>query len=269
MECSTPGFIRDEELLAYMAGEKVRPVVAQHLARCQRCSAYVAESRGLERSLIQKLYRCDCPLNQILGEYQMGLLSGDVANAVQAHLGSCVQCTAELATLTEFLANDPVLVERLAVQSSSQHNHSGVKQQVRHTIEELLDRSTTKVRRIAAVLQPQQPRLAYQRQVTNAGIWPRRYTVEDFSISMQLERVTERNDALQLIGLVTRKGTTLEALQGIPVSLLSQTSPVYMQTVDDTGNFVFSPISPATYSLELQLPDTTIVIEQLPVDLQD
>src|SRR5260370_34468504 len=57
MECSTPGVIRDEELLAYMAGEKVRPVVAAHLARCQRCSMWVAEYRGLERSLIQKFYR--------------------------------------------------------------------------------------------------------------------------------------------------------------------------------------------------------------------
>ncbi|GAC1567671.1 MAG: hypothetical protein NVS3B14_14430 [Ktedonobacteraceae bacterium] len=269
MECSTPGIIRDEELLAYLAGERVRPVVAQHLMHCQRCSEFVAEYRGFERSLIQKLYRWDCPPNQILGEYQMGLLSSNVARAVQSHLNNCVLCAAELATLTDFLANDPMLVERVAVQSSSQNNHSGVKQKVQGALEDLREHSATQARRITAVLQLQQPRLAYQRHVTNTGVWPRRYTVEDFSISMQLERVAERNDALQLIGLVTRKDTTLEALQGMPVSLLSQTSPVYTQTVDDTGNFVFSSISPATYSLELQLPDTIIVIEQLPVDLQD
>jgi len=34
MECSKPGAIRDEELLAYLAWEKVRPFVVQHLAEC-------------------------------------------------------------------------------------------------------------------------------------------------------------------------------------------------------------------------------------------
>ncbi|HLX59356.1 MAG TPA: hypothetical protein VKR83_20250 [Ktedonobacteraceae bacterium] len=269
MECSEPGLIRDEELLAYLAGERVRSVVGQHLAHCQRCSSWVAENRGLERSLIQKLYRWDCPPNQILGEYQMGLLSSDVAAAVRLHLNRCVFCAAEMATLIEFLANDPMLVESFAVQSSSQNNHSDVKQNVQRVLEGLRERSTTQAQRIIATLLPQQPRLAYQRHIANSEVWPRRYTAEDFSISVQVERGTERNDALQLIGLVTRKGATLEALQGIPVSLSSQTSPVYTQTIDELGNFVFSSISPSTYTLELQLPDSTIVIEQLPVDLQD
>jgi hypothetical protein len=273
MECSTPGVIREEELLAFAAGEKVRPAVEAHLASCQRCSTWVAEIRGLERSLIQKLYRWDCPPNQILGEYQMGLLSSDVEKAVQLHLKKCVLCAAEVATFIEFMANDPMLVERVAVQPSSQNNHVGIKQRAKRTLEELRERSATQVRRIVATFVPPQPRLAIQRNIPNANpdtaLWPRRYTVEDFSISMQLERGTERNDALQLIGLVTRKGVSLEAFQGIPVSLLSQTSSVYTQVVDELGNFVFSSISPATYSLELQLPDTIIVIEQLPVDLQD
>jgi len=269
MECSQPGLIRDEELLAYLAGERVRSVVGQHLAHCQRCSSWAAEYRGLERSLIQKLYRWDCPPNQILGEYQMGLLSSEVAKAVQLHLKGCVLCAAEMATLTEFLANDPMLVERFAVQPSSQNNHGGVKQNVQRVLEDLRERSAAQARRISATLLPQQPRLAYQRRVTKSEVWPRRYTAEDLSISVQVERGAEGKDALQLIGLVTRKGATLEALQGIPVSLLSQTSPVYTQVVDELGNFVFSSISPATYTLELQFPDSTIVIEQLPIDLQD
>ncbi len=270
MECSTPGVIRDEELLAFAAGEKVRPAVEAHLASCQHCSTWVAEFRGLERSLIQKLYRWECPPNQILGEYQMGLLNSDKEKAVQSHLKKCVLCAAEVATFIEFMANDPMLVERVAVQPSSQNNHVGIKQQAKRTLEELRERSATQARRIVATFVSPQPRLAIQRnKVVGTAVWPRRYTVEDFSISMQLERGTKRTDALQLIGLVTRKGASLETLQGIPVSLTSQNSPVYTQVVDDLGNFVFSSISPATYSLELQLPDTTIVIEQLPVDLQD
>src|SRR6202011_5080029 len=161
------------------------------------------------------------------------------------------------------MANDPILVERVAVQPSSQNNHVGIKQQAKRTLEELRERSATQARRIVATFVPPQPRLAIQRnKVVDAAVWPRRYTVEDFSISMQIERGTERNDALKLIGLVTRKGASLETFQGIPVSLTSPGSLAYTQVVDELGNFVFSSISPATYSLELLLPDTTIVIEQ-------
>ncbi len=123
MECSEPGTIRDEELLAYLAGERVRPVVQQHLLRCQRCASQLAVYRRMEHSLTSKLYRWDCPPNQVLGEYQLGLLSNELAAAVKAHLSRCVLCTAEVATLTQFLADDPMLVERVSVQPSSPNNH--------------------------------------------------------------------------------------------------------------------------------------------------
>jgi hypothetical protein len=51
--------------------------------------------------------------------------------------------------------------------------------------------------------------------------------------------------------------------------LSSQNNAVYSQNIDELGNFVFSSISPATYTLELQFSDSTIVIEQLPIVLQD
>ena len=269
MECNTPGVIRDEELLAFAAGEKVRPAVEAHVASCQYCATWVAEVRGLERSLTRKLYRWDCPPNQILGEYHMGLLSSEMEKAVQAHLKKCVLCAAEVATLIEFMANDPMLVEPVPVRPSSQNNHVGLKQHAKRALEELQERTAAQGRRLVATLVPSQPRLALQRNVANATLWPRRYTVEDFSISMQLDRGAERNDALQLIGLVTRKGASLEAFRGIPVSLSSPGRSIHTQVVDELGNFVFSSLSPATYSLELELPDATIVIEQLPVDLQD
>jgi hypothetical protein len=268
MECSEPGTIRDEELLAYLAGERVRPVVQQHLLRCQRCSSQLAEYRRMELSLTGKLYRWDCPPNQLLGEYQLELLGNDLAAAVKIHLSNCEFCAAELATLIQFLADDPMLVERVSVQPSSLNNHQ-VPQEAKHLVNRLRDRSGTQVRRITATLLPPQPRFAYQRHVGDSEIWPRRYTAEDFSISIQVERGTSRRGSLQLIGFVTRKGAVLEALQGVPVVLSSQTSAVYTQSIDELGNFVFSSVSPATYTLELQLPESTIVIEQLPVALQD
>jgi hypothetical protein len=43
----------------------------------------------------------------------------------------------------------------------------------------------------------------------------------------------------------------------------------YTQTIDELGNFVFSSIAPATYTLELQFLESIIVIDQVPVAPQD
>jgi len=278
MECNKPGAIRDEELLAYLAGEKVRPFVVQHLVECQNCSSQLAAYRRIELALTSKLYRWDCPPTHVIGEYQLGLLSKELTAAVKNHLSMCVLCAAEVATLTGFLANDPLFAEREtipSVQVTSSHNNHRSVNGAKAVLERLRDHSHAGVRRIVATLLPPQPRLAYQRDLAQATLWPRRYTAEDLSISIQVERGANRRDALQLIGFVTRKGEALEVLQGTQVLLSSQDAAVplagtqYTQNIDELGNFIFSSISPATYTLELQLPESTIVIDQLPVALQD
>ena len=108
MYCSEPGAIRDEELLAYLEGEKVRSAVESHLAHCQCCSAQLANYQQIERKLISKLYRRDCPSNQILGEYHLGLLSKQLAAQIKGHLNSCVLCASEMAILIEYLTNNPL-----------------------------------------------------------------------------------------------------------------------------------------------------------------
>jgi len=271
MECIEPGAIRDEELLAYLAGESVRPAVAQHLTKCQHCSSHLADYRQIELMLTSKLHRWDCPPNQILGEYHLGLLRNDLATAVKMHLSTCVLCTAEVAALTRFLANDPMLVEQPQVAKitafpSTSNNHRRAQEAV---LDQLRDRSSAGVRRLIATLLPAQPRLAYQRDAAPSALWPRCYAAEDVSISIQVERGASRTDSLQLIGFVTRAGGTLESLQGTPVLLSSQTTAVHTQNLDELGNFIFSSITPDTYTLELQLPESTIVIDQLQITLQN
>ncbi|HKF38538.1 MAG TPA: hypothetical protein VKB35_16695 [Ktedonobacteraceae bacterium] len=273
MECIEPGAIRDEELLAYLAGERVRPVVAQHLTKCQHCSSHLADYRQIENMLTIKLYRWDCPPNQVLGEYHLGLLRKDLAIAVRMHLNTCVLCAAEVRALSEFLADDPLLVARpqaakITVLPSALNNHRPARGTER-VLDQLRNRSAAGIRRIVAILQPAQPRLAYERNGAPSTLWPRHYMAEDVSISIQIELGASRADSLQLIGFVTRTGAALEALQGTPVLLSSQASPVRTQDIDELGNFVFSSLSPATYTLELQFPESTIVIDQLPVTLQN
>ena len=280
MECSEPGAIRDEELLAYLAGENVRPFVVQHLAECQHCSSQMAAYQRVELALTSKLYRWDCPPSQVLGEYQLGLLSKELTAAVKNHLAMCVLCATEVATLTEFLAHDPLLTERapvpsVSVQTSSPHNNHRSGQGTKGVLDRLGDRSRAGVRRIVATLLPPQPRFAYQREISQATLWPRRYSAEDLSISIQVERGTSHRDALQLIGLVTRQGEALGVLQGTPVLLSAQevgksfAGTQYMQSIDELGNFIFSSIAPAMYTLELQFPESIVVIDQLPLALQD
>lgn len=273
MECSEPGLVRDEELLAYLAEEKVRPVVEQHLARCPRCSTRLADYRRQELSLISKLYRWDCPPNQVLGEYQLGLLTPATSLAVKLHVRTCVHCSAELSVLGEFLKGDPMLVERAVplsapVPESVHTNHHAQRQEPGALLNHLLDHAGTHARRIIATLLPPAPPLSYQRHTAPTTLWPRRYMAEDFSISLQVERTTGRADTLQLIGFVTQKDMPLETLQGMPVLLSPQTGTVSTQNVDELGNFVFSALTPAIYTLELQSPHGTIVIEQIAVDAQ-
>lgn len=272
MECSEPGLIRDEELLAYLAGERVRPVVEQHLARCPRCSTRLVDYRRQELSLISKLYRWDCPPNQVLGEFQLGLLDPETSLAVKFHLRTCVPCSVELSTLGEFLSGDPMLAERpasLFAPELARTNHHALPEPPGVLLNHLLDRASAHARRIIATLLPPAPRLSYQRNTAPSALWPRRYEAEDFSISLQVERATGRADSFQLIGFVTRKDMSLEALQGMPVLLSSQAEAVSAQNVDELGNFIFSSLVPATYALELQSPDGIIVIEQITIDAQN
>ncbi len=275
MECNTPGAIREEELLAYLAGEKVRPFVAEHVATCQYCAQQLATYRRIELTLTSKLYRWDCPPSRVLGDYQLGMLSKELTAAVKNHLGMCVLCAAEVSTLTDFLADDPMLVEpitvpRVAVNSSQNNNHRSA-QGVKDMVDRLREQSGVAARRIIATLLPPQPRLAYQRDLAPTAIWPRSYMAEDVSISIHIERGTSRRDSFQLIGFVTQKGKSLESLQGTQVSLSAQNAEQvqYTQRIDELGNFVFTSIAPATYALELQFPENTIVIDQLPVAPQD
>jgi hypothetical protein len=271
MECSEPGAIRDEELFAYLGGEKVRPAVVQHLAMCAYCSSRLATYQRMDQTLLKNLYRWDCPSNQMLGEYQLGMLSGREAAAISRHLNICPLCAAEVTALAQFLANDPMLVEpvplpqvRVAVRPAANNHH--VVHNVRNALDQLREQSREGVRRILAVLEPPQPRLAWERTQTptpQALEWPRRYTAEDMQISLQVEQGANRKDALQLIGFVMRKGTTLDALQGTPVQLFSSAQAISMQNIDELGNFIFPAVTPATYRLEIQLSEGIVVIDQL------
>ena len=141
-------------------------------------------------------------------------------------------------------------------------------------VEQWRTQGIASVHRIVATLLSTQPRLAYQRDVMDATAqWPRRYSAEGLTISLQVELTPQhahQRGSLQLLGFVTSDGKALEVLQGTSVLLSSQTKvgderdlAVRSQVIDDLGNFLFSALEPDTYVLEFQLPERVVAIEQL------
>jgi hypothetical protein len=212
----------------------------------------------------------------MLGEYQLDMLSGEQTASIQDHLKICVLCATEIATLAHFLVNDPLLVAHatatLPVATNSQNSHSV--RDAQDIIGQWSSEGMAAVRYIVATLLSPQPRLAYQRDVADAtSQWPRRYSAEDLTISIQVERTPQhahQRGALQLLGLVTCAGKALEELQGVSVLLVSQTKAgtehdqaSRAQVIDDLGNFIFSSVESDTYALQLQLPERVVIIDQL------
>lgn len=269
MECREPGTIRDEDFIAYLEGEFVQPAIVQHFAQCQHCSSLLKAYRNIELKLASQLYRQDCPSNQILGEYQMGLLDDQRASEIRHHLSLCMLCVAEVATLTKFLANDPMFVEIARLNSSSLNHHVSV-QGTTNILDHSRSQSRDHVQRILASLLPPRHNFALRHDASPLNAqWPRCYTAEDVDISLHIERKISRKELFQLVGLVTRKNASPDTLEGTPVQLSSPTNEIAMQSIDELGNFLFSSIAPTTYLLELFFPENIIVIDQLRVGEQD
>src|SRR5690349_17823083 len=103
MECSEPGAMGGEELIAYLDGLQVRPVAVQHLMSCQYCASQSNLYKNIERQLTRILYRWNCCSNQTLGEYHLGLLSPESVANVEEHLAECVLCAEDLALCARVL----------------------------------------------------------------------------------------------------------------------------------------------------------------------
>lgn len=103
MTCSNPPALTDEQLNAALDGLADEAVTA-HLERCDFCRAEFETIRAFDERLKSKLHRWDCPSLQVLGDYELNLLTGDEFKTVKSHVRSCPRCQAELNTLRDFLS---------------------------------------------------------------------------------------------------------------------------------------------------------------------
>ena len=116
------------------------------------------------------------------------------------------------------------------------------------------------------------------RQDPSATAWSRQYQAEDFNLLFQLSPTD--NNKMKLIGFFESFSSIeqFKALEGVVADLYhtsalplnergqfdkSTEEPVMSTTVDELGNFAFSPILPGNYIAIIHLPDIELVVEGL------
>lgn len=189
------------------------------------------DDSALEASLRRSLYRYDCPNAHSLGEYHLDVLAPEARVEVARHLTECDACRDEVDTLRDFL-RQPIAAP-----------------------ESVLRRA----RRLVATLLAPAPGLAYG-GLRGSAPAVRVFEVEDVTVT-----IGQGAGPGTLIGLVSVTSVPPETLVGRAVRLVPRQGDAHVAALDEIGNFEVSGLPAGPYALELELPDSLIVIEELHV----
>jgi hypothetical protein len=191
------------------------------------------EFATFEDWLGRSLYRFDCPDAHTLGEYQLELLEPEHRTRVAAHANECDDCRSELLTLRGYLSMPTDMPETLL----------------------------ETVRRVVATLFTPAPGLAYSGLRGTAEAAVSVFEVDDVSITIGPGQASGA-----LLGLVVVGDAPADKLAGCEVRLVPDAGPATRGTLDDLGNFEIEGLSPGVYVLEVYLPGSLVIIEELRVD---
>jgi hypothetical protein len=253
--CIDPGVTTPEDIIAYVDGEAAR-AVAGHIRRCPHCTAQARELARAESTLRRVLYRFDCPQPHALGEYELDLLGPGERTAVAAHVLDCPRCAEELKTLRDFLRAEPAMPQAEVLVPAWQSPAAG---------------RAGWLERVVATLVAPAPQLAAVRLRGTRDDGTKTYQTSDATVTITIDPGPEtRPGRVSILGLVVREGPmggvdTLPGPTGNEVRLVAPDGTTQMGALDDLGNFTFDDLAPATYQLEVQLPDRIVVVEAMSV----
>jgi hypothetical protein len=182
--------------------------------------------------LQRSLYRFDCPDAHTLGEYQLELLEPEHRTRVAAHANECDGCRIELQTLRSYLS----------------------------TPSDVPEPTFEKVRRVVARLFSPAPGLAYAALRGTTESDARVYLVDDVTIT-----VGPGKSSGTLLGLVMVGDAPADTLAGHEVRLVPSAGSPTRGRLDDLGNFEIEGLSPGAYVLEVDLPGSLVIVEELQV----
>lgn len=229
------GTTRPEDLIAFIDGEAPEDVRAR-IAADPAMRASAAQYAQTQRRLQRNLYRFACPSPQLLGEYDLGLVSVDERTRIAAHVVMCPRCTEELRMFRDFLA----------LQDEAPPNGAG-----------------TRVRRLVANLLSPPPLFSPHASLRGAEeTTTRTYQVAGVTITLDLSAPSPHGRT-SLVGLLWRDDDGFAPLIGNVTLYQANGSVVGTTEIDEMGNFAFDEIATGMYRLEVMLGDECISIEEI------
>lgn len=249
--CVSSSELNDSELLAYLDGEANDQVVA-HLEQCQHCRERASHLAHLQDRLTARLYRITCPSPEELGEYHLGMMPSDRAEAVTQHLAECPHCTREVAQLRDYLAE------------LAPDRELGPLERVKDQVEERVRVLVARLVSGGPGSSPSgQPALA----PAHAGIRGEEgglylYQADDVQIAIEIQDDAKRPGRKAILGLTMGP----ESSEGLAF-LWRAERRIAVVPVDELGNFVIPDLTPGSYELFLGGPEVEIHIQELQIGM--
>jgi len=199
-----------------------------------------ANTADFERRLKQAMYRFACPSPHDLGEYELDLVPPETRTQIAGHVLRCPRCAEDLRHLRTLQAD-------AALQPAPQPSAADSVRQV--------------VRIVATLFEPPlRPAVGFR----GAEATPSRtYRADGTTLTIATEPGVTR-DQVTVIGLIDQSEAPVD-LAGSAARLIAPSGATFIAEIDALRNVVFEDVPQGVYQLELELPQHTIVIEDLQV----
>jgi hypothetical protein len=234
--CTAPDAVTRNDLMAYVDGD-VSSEVAGHIQSCSACRAEAHTLARSQQTLRAALDRFECPAPHTLGEYALSVLAPPEQRLVAAHIADCPRCSEEIQTLRSFLSAEPV-------------QSPGVVERLRQVLATLV--TPVGVSAFAGLR-------GRDDALTEARIY--RADALTFALVVQPDDPQDGIQRWALDGLITREDAG--ATRVAETRLVAANGTVRAARADELGNLVYEALPSGTYRLELDLPEQTVVIEEL------
>lgn len=214
--------------MAYVDGEADERV-RDHVDHCPACAAKVAQLRETSQALLTLMYRANCPAPEILGQYQLDLLSSAERLKIAAHVRACPHCTRELTELGK--EEDSLILSVL------------------QTLKDV-------VQVIEATLMPPRRLKAVGMRGMEAGRRAFHFHSDDVDVLVGFQPVATGSRAGTLLGTVAQ----VEAVSGGYAWLFQEGRKPVSSPVDHLGTFTFGIIAPGEYDLALEVRERALLM---------
>ena len=241
-------------LLAYLDGAvdaATRQQIEQALAQDPALDAELQELARLHNDLADGLQGTHAPDALALGEYLLGLLPSDEADALERRLAAYPHHAKELAALRDYLADLdlPPVQAQTETPPVAQSWRDRLQAQVTALIAQLVENFGGG------------PALAMA-GVRGDETGPHIYQAGDAYIMLDIQESLAQDGRKSILGLVTGLADAV----GATVYLDRRVETIATTTVDELGNFVFDAIPPGAYMIVLRGATLEIIVPGVAID---